>query len=1415
MTSKQTETNIQSIQELLTELRALGIQLWLENDQLRYKAPKNALTPEKLSQLKTHKSEILAFLRQSESSSKSKSESPSITPRENQGSIPLSFAQQRLWFLGQLEPDSPFYNIATAVHLSGHLNHQALQRALNTIVERHEVLRTTYTAENGNPVQVINPPQTVELLTINLQQYQDKEQEIQLQTILNRESQRPFNLSSDLMLRGCLLQLADNEYVLLLVMHHIASDGWSIGVLWNELETLYKAFIEEKAEQLPALSIQYADYAVWQRNWLSGEVLEKQLNYWKEQLADANPVLELPTDRPRPAVQTYRGASKDIAVSRRLTEDIKALCRQEGVTLYMLLLATFQVLLYRYTRQEDIIVGSPIAGRNREEIEGLIGFFVNTLVFRTDLAGNPSFKEVLDRVKTKTLEAYAHQDLPFDRLVEELSPERSLSYNPLFQVMFVLQNAFTETEMLSGLKKSPVEMDKDTAKFDLTLSISEDDGGLIGHWEYSTDLFDGSTIERMAGHFGTLLEGIVANPNESVASLPLLGSAELHQILIEWNDTATDYPKDQCVHQLFEAQAERTPEAIAVTFENQQLTYRQLNERANQLAHYLLSLNLDPQVLIGICVERSLEAIIGFLGILKAGGIYVPIDPAYPPERIALIIEDTQAPVLLTQETLGKNLPQHSGNTIYLDSDWGKINTSSTGNLACRTTPEDLAYIMYTSGSTGRPKGVCVRHKGIVRLVQNTNYADFSSEQIFLQLAPVSFDAATFEIWGALLNGARLILFPSRVPSLEELGQAIKQYQVTILWLTSGLFHLMVDEKLEDLASLQQLLAGGDVLSVTHIRKFLKKVDGCKLINGYGPTENTTFTCCHLIDSLEENCQSVPIGKPIANTQVYLLDKYFNPVPTGVVGELYTGGDGLATGYFQRPDLTEDKFIDNPLKKSSFANLDRANYSDRLYKTGDLARYLPDGTIEFLGRIDNQVKIRGFRIELGEIEGIIAEHPSVKQSIVLVREKSPGDKYIVAYVVCQSQQSSVDPQKLSDFIKEKLPNYMVPAAIVLLDEFPLTPNGKIDRRALPEPDFVKSNLSTNFVAPQTPLEQQIADIWVKALNINQVGIHDNFFELGGHSLLAVQVFSEIEKTWNTKLPLSILFNAPSIHELAKAIQNQDQSSSPASSIVAIQPKGKKTPVFGIHAIGTSVQFYRGLAEYLGEDQPFYGLQSRFLDYASPDLTLEDMAAIYIEDIKTIQAEGPYLLTGYSFGGRVVYEMAQQLMKSDIEVALLAIIDAPAPGGFQRLPWNEYLVEHWKNLRAFGIDYAVRKISTQFNLRTLQLRKFINKRDQSKKADTNTAEFFKNRLRQIEALHQQVLDNYQFKEYPGTVTLFKSDTKPDNVGDKWEPTLGWQYFAKGGVEIHDIPGTHRNIFNEPNIQIFAKKFSSCINKALEK
>ncbi|ARU63056.1 hypothetical protein CBW65_20310 [Tumebacillus avium] len=1048
-----------------------------------------------------------------------------LVPILREGALPLSFAQERLWFIDRLEGASALYNIPGAVRLSGALDVSALERSLQEIVARHEALRTIFTVVDGQAVQQIKDGADFTLAVAD-------SAEEDVQSHASTEATVPFDLEKGPLLRAKLLRLADDEHVLILAMHHIVSDGWSLGVLLRELSALYAACLQQEPSPLQPLAVQYADYAVWQQQNVQGAELDKQLAYWKHKLSGELPVLQLPTDRPRPSVQTANGDVLSFALPATLTAQLRELAAgADGTTLFTLLLTAYKTLLYRYTGTEDLRVGTPVAGRTQVELEPLIGFFVNTLVLRDKVDGSMTFRQLLEQVKTTALEALAAQDVPFEKLVEELQPERSLSHSPLFQAMFTWQPSPLAELNLPGVSHRQVEMHSRTAKFDLTLMMEDRDGLLTGMIEYRTDLFDKETIARIAGHFQTLLQAAVLDPDLPLAQLPMLTAEEQAQLAL-WNDTERLDALKIGVHQWFEKQADATPQQVALLFGESSLTYRELNERANSLARRLQKLGAGPGQMVGLCMERSLELIIGMLAILKAGAAYVPFDADYPADRLRFQLEDAKVSLLLTQERMLAKLSEHGAQTLCVDGFCTEEGAEEgTENLGIAADPDDLAYVMYTSGSTGQPKGVMVPHRGVVRLVKDTDYVQFSEHDVFLQFAPVAFDAATFEIWGALLNGAQLVIFPPGQASLGELGRVIQGYGVTTLWLTAGLFHQMAEHHLDGLRGVRQLLAGGDVLSVPHVQTVVERLD-CRFINGYGPTECTTFAVCHEVQKQDLSLPSLPIGRVIANTTALIFDQDGQAVPVGVPGELHIGGAGVALGYLNRPELTAERFVNT------------AEHG-RLYKTGDMVRRLADGTMEFLGRTDHQVKVRGYRIELGEIEAAIAKHPSVHEAVVLVREDSPGDQRIVAYVTMEATADGTG--ELRRHLKDKLPSYMVPQHIVAVEAFLLTANGKIDRRALPAPLMTEGE--REYTAPRTALEERLCSLFEEVLHTSPIGIHDDFFAAGGHSLLATQAVTRIQAAFGIDLPLRKLFEAPTAAELAVVINETALGANEAASIV--------------------------------------------------------------------------------------------------------------------------------------------------------------------------------------------------------------------------------------------------------------------------
>lgn len=1053
-------------------------------------------------------------------------EVPPIKPVSRDQVLPLSFSQMRLWFLDQLEPNGFFYNIPTALRLSGNLNADALEQSLNEIFNRHESLRTTFNDQDGKPYQEISADMVLPLEKIDLRSLPESEREADLKRRVVEEASQPFNLSSGPLFRVKLLYIDSEEYAVLLTMHHIISDGWSVAILIRELAALYAAFSQGKESPLPEISLQYPDFAHWQRGWLQGEVLDEQLSYWKEQLKGVPPLLELPTDRPRPVTQTFNGATVSRMLPKPLSDALKEISRNTGSTLFMTLLTAFQTLLYRYTGQPDICVGTPIANRNRLETENMIGFFVNTLVMRSQIYGDPTFHELLQQVRKVALGAYAHQDLPFETLVEELQPERDLSHSPLFQVMFVLQNIPMQSIELNEVTLSSLNSENKTAKFDLVLVVIEAPAGLRVSFEYNIDLFDTSTIERMTGHFQQLLEGIVADPEQKISRLPLMRAVEERRMLVEWNQTQMDFPKDRCMHEWFESLAAKSPDAVALTLGDWQLTYGELNHRANQLAYFLQKQNFERESLVGICMDRSLEMIVGILGTLKAGGAFIPLDPVYPPERLAYMINDSSISILLTQQALQERFADFNTQVICVDSNWWTMSLENENNLNLKIDPVNLAYIIYTSGSTGKPKGTMLQHLGWCNLAAAQQKAfGIGPGNRILQFSSLSFDASVWEFVMALLSGAALSLTHREILTTGQgLLEVLEKNAITTVTLPPSVLAVVPEA---ELPQLDTIITAGEACTPDLVARWS---DGRRFFNAYGPTETTV--CASMFQVPDDYAKNPPIGKPIGNFQLYILDDKFRPVPIGVPGELCIGSVGLARGYLNRPDLTAEKFIANPFSREPGA---------RLYRSGDLARYLIDGNIEFLGRIDHQVKVRGFRIELGEIEAVLDEHAEIRDVVVIVREDIPGDKRIVAYLVT-TPDSEIKVGELKSYVRERLPEYMVPSAFMSLDELPLTPNGKVNRRALPAPDQSRPELENEYVAPRNNVEEKLATIGAELLGVEKVGIYDNFFELGGHSLLATQFISRLRSTFDVEVPLRSLFEKPIIAELAQVIENSKQAS---------------------------------------------------------------------------------------------------------------------------------------------------------------------------------------------------------------------------------------------------------------------------------
>ena len=1073
-----------------------------------------------------------------------------IPRRTSDGACPLSFAQELMWLLDHLI-DTSAYHVPRALRMKGPLNVEALEHALNKIIERHEVLRTTYQEVDGHPMQFVSPSARVNLNIIDLSKMPLTEREAEANRILVEEGKRKFDFVHDLMLRTMLMRMDEDEHILLLVSHHIASDGQSKAVLFRELKTFYLAACAGKTAELPPLPIQYSDFAIWQREWMSGDVLNQHLKFWKDTLAGAPLLLELPTDNPRPAAQSFEGARQFLRCPDGMLENFKALCRKEGATMFMTMLAAFGTLLWRWSGQEDMLIGTPVSGRSRTELEPLIGYFSNSVVLRMNMGGDPTFRELLKQTKEVALAAYSHQHLPFEKLVTDIQPQRDLSYSPMYQVMFSVGEHKDLGLELPGMEITPIIIDRGVAKFDMTLGMTELKHDLMCNIEYCSALFEPSTMERLANHFQNLLQGIVENPDTRISALPMLSAEERHRILFAWNQTERDYPRDILVPQMFEAQVAKYPDATAVVCEDRRLTYRELNERANQLAHYLMKRGIGPETRVVVCVERSAEMILGVLGVTKAGGAYVPLDAMYAKERLPVIIPDSECVVVLTQASLLSRIPQTKAEIITLDGDWPKISAESIQNPQHEITTETLAYVVYTSGSTGAPKGVMVKHGGLANQYRawEEEYGLRDHPGTWLYMANFSFDVFNGDLTRALCSGGTIVICPMEHLLNPEalyslmLREKVDSAEFVPAVLRNLVAHLQSGTRKLDFMRL--LICGSDTWTHAEGRSVLALAgEKTRVINSYGVTEATIDTTyLDITPEMVEGEGVVAIGRPFPNSRTYILDRNMQPCPVGVTGLLYIGGAGVARGYLNRPELTAEKFVRDPFTHENGA---------RLYHTGDAARYRTDGTIEFLGRVDNQVKIRGFRIELGEIEAAIAKHPSVDQVVVVARELGPGDLGLVAYLVARAGVA-VDIHDVRASLKGKLPAYMLPSAIEVIEKIPLSANGKIDRKALPAPKQKSADVARAFTAPRNDKEEKLAALWSEVLRFSPIGIHDNFFELGGHSLIAIQVISRVRNHFGVELPLRTLFENPTIAELSTAIDGQGSNGQPKDTpIMAVR-----------------------------------------------------------------------------------------------------------------------------------------------------------------------------------------------------------------------------------------------------------------------
>ncbi len=1288
---------------------------------------------------------------------------------------PLSFAQQRLWFLDQLAPGQADYNIPAALRLTGRLNVPALEAGINEIVRRHDALRTVFGAVEGRPFQLALPAKLVSLPLHDLRNVPETERETRLACLLNEAAGRPFDLTRGPLFSVELWRLAETEHVLWLNWHHIIADGWSLEIFFRELAMLYQAYLHGAPSPLPELPLQYGDYARWQRQEEQGEAWQRQLLYWKRQLQGAPASLPLPTEGTFRAQPSSAGATYRFTLPERLTAALRELSQRENVTLFMTLLAAFQTLLYRHTGETDLVVGTPQTNRNRVELEGLIGFFLNTLVLRGDLAGKPTTRELLARTRETVLAAHAHQDLPFEALVGELQPTRQLQQQPLFQVAFTWKSAVLPAAELPGLTVSALPLGSHTAKFDLSLGWVETAAGLEGVFEYRAALFAEGAIQRWAERLQRLLLGMTAQPAAPVSRLPLLTEAEQRQVIQEFNPEATPLSETLCVPALIEIRAARQPAKLAVVASDDALTYEQLNARANQLARRLQRLGIGPEMRVGICLERSAALVTAMLATLKAGGAYVPLDPAYPSERLRWLAENAGAGVLLTQRNLRERWGALRAPIVCLDEENNDDDREADQSLPNSVTQANAAYLIYTSGSTGQPKGVVVTHAGLLNLIcwHQRAFGVTEADRV-TQLAGVGFDACVWELWPHLAAGATLFLpdDETRLSPLMMRDWLVAQ-EITLAFLPTPLAEMVLSLAWPATTRLRCLLTGGDRLQ-SHPPPGLPFT----LVNNYGPTECTVVASSGALAPARETT-APDIGRPIANTQVYLLDAALQPVPRGVVGEIFIGGVGLARGYHQQPALTAERFLPDPFSRAPGA---------RLYRTGDLARHRADGALLFVGRADRQVKLRGIRVELGEIEAALKLHPAVKQAVAELRERMPHEPQLVAYLVPQNG-ALPSSEELRQFLQAKLPTALLPAAFVTLEKLPLTPNGKVDREALPPLETGFPHLAAKQ-PPRDRVEFELARLWEELLGSGPISAQDDFFARGGHSLLAVRLCAQIEKQFGQRLSLRTIFQMPVLAQLAAQLRRQANVALANSPLVALQSHGQRRPFFCVHPVGGSVWCYAALARRLGSEQPFYGLQARGLEPGEePVARLDAMATAYLAALRKLQPHGPYLLGGWSLGGVIAFEMARQLSATGERIGLLAMFDSA-------LPDSETRAADWD-----GDAGLWRSFAQQLGLSPDAAADPATILTQVKSAGvlptaTEGAELI--RLFRVFKANVEALGDYAPRAYAGQVELWQAAERPPEIrrrqADRWR--------AYAAIQIHDIPGTHHTLLCEPQVAVLA-------------
>jgi aspartate racemase len=1320
--------------------------------------------------------------------------------------FPASISQQMFWYLELLQGEVTAFNVPLRFKLDGPLDVALLERTLNQIIERHEALRTRFAEDKGELLQIVMPGLKLRVGVIDISHLPPGRIEDEADRLGTIEARRPFHLSTGPLVRAELLKLSATHHILHVSIHHAVFDGMSMTVLTKELAAIYQAFYDGRECPLEPLDLQYGDYSVWQKEYLESDEMRRKLGYWKQKLAGMTE-LDLPTDRPRPPVKTWKGEIVSTLLDKPLTDRLHEIASRHGASLFHLQLAAYMILLHRYTGSTDVAVGTPVTGRTREELEPIIGVFINSLILRCDLSGNPTFGDFLEQVRDTSLEALENQELPFECLVRELKPQRDPSRNPLFQVNFNHHRSFAQAGSFGGVTLTPIPSRSPGTIFDLHFFMVERKEGWRASCDYSTDLFDRSSAERMLGHFKQLLGEIADNPAKPIGSLDVLTGAE-SETLAAWAGHLRDYPRDADIGSLFLATAEENPNRTALVNGQQRITYQQLAKEARHVAHELRNLGVTKGDKVAICTPQGAEMIAALIGTLLSGACVVPLDPSYPEERLGMLLEECGAKATLVAEGITTLPGSWSGNTLTLPRFGSAPDTASLENSTCGI--DDAAFVLFTSGSTGRPKGVVLPHRGVIRLVRNNDFIRISQDDVFLQAAPVSFDASLLEIWGALLNGGKLVLMPDG-PDLDRIASAVREQGVTILWLTAGLFQLMIDEHAGSLKGLRYLLAGGDVLSPAHVRKAMDALPGTALINGYGPTENTTFTTCHTIRPEDLTKSALPIGKPIANTTVRILDASLRPVPVGIPGELFTGGDGLALGYLNAADLTAERFIEHP----EFG---------RLYRTGDLCRYNAEGVIEFIGRRDHQVKVRGFRIELGEIEATLCGHPGVKQAKAAVRGNDSESKRILAWIVPAEGQTA-KPEELAKFLAQRLPTFMRPDGISVVETFPLSSNGKIDTSALPDPgQSPQGSATAPYEAPKDDIERNLAAMWRELLGIERIGRNDDFFSLGGHSLMALRMFSRISRESGKSLPLATLIQHPTIAKLAPLLAPPAAStpvarplptaskSSPKGNIVTLAKGSGRQHLFCIHGGDGGVIFYRDLASRMPDDYSFHAVESLELGNSGPveKASIEETAAAYLQGILAIQPQGPFKLAGYSFGGVVAHEIACQLQDMGHEVEFLGLFDTHNPAAPSRnYGMGERLGVFWHQTSGSPLPERIGLLKSRI-LEGMHTHRKV-KAELRAAGTLGPAEAYSDLRRvQIREENWRAMQAYKPRPFRGKITLFKTSYVNDKV--ERPADYGWSPVALSGLDIVAVSGHHLALFAPEHIETLAEALLSSLKCA---